>query len=611
MQQEKNKNIWMLTGISIFVLIVVNRWVHSIVSGGQWVFSGDDLGNVTYYLNHTAGEYIFSLGANKFRPVTGLATYLIFMITENNWNAVNEILMIVNGINAVLIFCFIYRVQKEKETIKKVFMALLGAIMFLISHFSFYVNTELTGLLESMGYGLALGILFLLILYIETGKNIYFYVATILYGLILYTHERYFVLFFLFVAAVIINKRIFKKSFKILVLPGVLVVSFWILRFILFGERMLDGTGGTDINETFHLAETIKFCFSQVGYILGFQCGPQYLNGIEAGQVAWYVNLALIIRIIFIFCIAVLFIRLLFIHTAFRQQHLGNLVLFLCFLALCIGSSSITIRVGMQWIYVSYAAFLVMLFWMMDSLQGYYGDKYRSGRILYFLIFFILTFFTEQYYRSYSDNIANCEERTMVRALYQATVGTYGSSLENSDVMIVSQRPFFGTSTKESWQTIFAPYMDSSGLTVSYAKSYHAAQKSKTNATIVLLEDRKNKYYADISELFRVHIDTAYGYYEDAWFEPDCLIEIEECPYSKAILGFYYPDEIENVLHGTILRNGEIYKEFSSDENWTEIEVELEKNRSNQIQILSDYVCIKNSDRNGADLCGTLSIRYE
>ena len=39
--------------------------------------------------------------------------------------------------------------------------------------------------------------------------------------------------------------------------------------------------------------------------------------------------------------------------------HLKNAVLFLVFITLCIGSSSVTIRVEMRWVYVAYAAALL------------------------------------------------------------------------------------------------------------------------------------------------------------------------------------------------------------------------------------------------------------
>ncbi|MDE7310790.1 MAG: hypothetical protein K2N87_04080 [Eubacterium sp.] len=607
--KEKEYNFLLLTGVSMLVLFGANRLFNAWIHEGQWVFAGDDLGSVTAYLNNTAMEYIFSIGANKFRPVWMAATYLILKISEGNWNLISEVLLFIHGINAVLVFVFIYRLQKELGIIQKNTMALLGTVLFLASHFSFYVNSELTGLIESMGYLLALGILFLLVLYTEEGNKKYYYFAVVLYGLLLYTHERYFVLFLLFAVAVAIASASFRKNFKMLLLPGLLLVSFWILRFILFGGRMVDGTGGTNIVETFNFLTVIKFCFSQVGYILGFQCGPQYMNGIEAGQVSWYINLYLIIRLVFIVFVLGLFCRLLFKDIAFRKKHLGNLCLFLCFIVLCIGSSSITIRVGMQWVYVSYTAFLIMLFWMLDALKGYYGIK--CSVIFSFLLFFILTLMTENYYRHYYGNIANCEERTMTRALYHATVGKYGTEMEDREIIIISNNHFFKDMEQERWKQIFAPYINSSAMTVTYADSYNAARKSMAGNTVVLFEDREEKQYTDVTSLCQVYVDFVYGTYDDGWYEPDCLFEIEECSYSRAVLGFYYPGEMKDVLHGRILLNGKIYKEFCFTESWTELAVELEKHTANKIQIISDYVCVKNSDRGGADLCGTLSIRYE
>ncbi len=323
--KDKEYDFLLLMVISIFVLFGVNRLFNAWIQEGQWVFAGDDLGSVTAYRNNTAMEYIFSLGANKFRPVWMAATYLILKFSEENWNLIGEVLLFIHSLNAVLVFAFIYRLQKECGIIRKNAMAFLGSILFLASHFSFYVNSELTGLIESMGYLLALGILYLLVLYVDGWNKKYYNFAVVLYGFLLYTHERYFVLFFLFTAAVAIMPVSFRKSFNMLLFPGVLLGSFWLLRFILFGGRIMDGTGGTNIAETFNIVTAIKFCFSQVGYILGFQCGPQYMNGIEAGQVSWNVNLYLVIRLAFIVFIVCLFGKLLIMDTEFRKSR-GKLV---------------------------------------------------------------------------------------------------------------------------------------------------------------------------------------------------------------------------------------------------------------------------------------------
>ena len=45
--------------------------------------------------------------------------------------------------------------------------------------------------------------------------------------------------------------------------------------------------------------------------------------------------------------------------------HLKNAVLFLVFITLCIGSSSVTIRVEMRWVYVAYAAALLFFAYQM------------------------------------------------------------------------------------------------------------------------------------------------------------------------------------------------------------------------------------------------------
>ena len=55
--------------------------------------------------------------------------------------------------------------------------------------------------------------------------------------------------------------------------------------------------------------------------------------------------------------------------------HLKNTILFLGFIALCIGSSSVTIRVEMRWVYVAYAAAL-LFFAYLSRVMGRRGSWY-------------------------------------------------------------------------------------------------------------------------------------------------------------------------------------------------------------------------------------------
>lgn len=160
--------------------------------------------------------------------------------------------------------------------------------------------------------------------------------------------------------------------------------SFWIIRVILFGNRTIDGTGGTAINDTFDFKTAVLFCISQIGYILGFNCGPQYLNGITFTHVPYKINLLLLFNLLFVAFVFGLYIRILLINNGFRKENFKKIVLIIAFIGLCIICSSITIRVEMRWIYVSYAAYLILLFYLMYGLLDFYSlNKKEDIYILY------------------------------------------------------------------------------------------------------------------------------------------------------------------------------------------------------------------------------------
>lgn len=76
--------------------------------------------------------------------------------------------------------------------------------------------------------------------------------------------------------------------------------------------------------------------------------------------------------------------------------HLKNAVLFLVFITLCIGSSSVTIRVEMRWVYVAYAAAL-LFFAYLSRVMG------KAGILV--LLYGCLIFPVETYYRDNWDNL--------------------------------------------------------------------------------------------------------------------------------------------------------------------------------------------------------------
>lgn len=432
---------WAFLIFGLTVLFGANILFNAWISKGNRVFYGDDLEVVIAFKQARNWiEYSFSLTANKLRPIAMSVIYVVLKISEQNFEIVDEILLLLNYFNAVVIFLFTYWIIKSDNEVEKTWGGITSGIMFLASRFAYYNISEVLGIMESMGVLFAIGILFTLMLYIYNEKSKkYYWISIVLYAMILYTHERYFVFFILFIGAVCVKNGLQGKAVKQLLPPVFLVVSFWSIRFALFGSRMLDGTGGTNMKETFELKAVVKYCFSQVGYILGFQCGPQYLNGISVDQVSKGINFLLAIRVLLILILFILFIRLLIKDRDFRKTNITLCIMILLFILLCIVSSSTTIRVEMRWIYVSYAAFSVMLTYMLYAVLKHY--KPINTMMVLTFAFFILTLITERYYREHYTNLYYWGEKDFSRELYDVTVEKYGQSLNDREIIIINPNP--------------------------------------------------------------------------------------------------------------------------------------------------------------------------
>ena len=596
-KKENRINVCLMLIISIFVLfgtnILFNRWICA----GNRVFYRDDLGSVNTFLKRSAGEFIFSTGANKIRFIAQAMMWTALKMSAGNWELIDEILLALNFINAIVVFVFAYIVQRNAEIIRRCGLALICGILFIASRFAYYNISELWGIMEGLAVTFALGILLLLFLYMERGGQKYFYSAIVMYFLIIFTHERYFVLFILFFVTLFFQRdKNIKMNVKKFFFPIMALILFWIIRIALFGNRAIDGTGGTSVSDTFDLLTAIKFCFSQVMYILGINCGPEYLNGIEAKHVPLFIYVLIFFNIMFILGVLLIYIRLMIKNEDFRSENLKIFVLFISFIGLCIICSSITIRVEMRWIYVSYAAYLILIINMLHGILLYYSINVK--KIMLTALWVVSILITEQFYRMHYTNLYYWQDKDLSRELYNVTVEKYGTEIENKNIIIIGD--VWKTRTEREWKNFFAPYVESDGINVLYVENVYEAEQCIRNIRnkIVLFEDSKARQYTDITDKI-LGVDKKYGIYEDGWCDMDCEFDVMGNMADKAILKLYYPEgwEVKGTPNGTIIVNGENRIDFELAGNWTTIELELDSYPVNTVQVKFNYWVLENGGR--------------
>ena len=263
------------------------------------------------------------------------------------------------------------------------------------------------------------------------------------------------------------GKTIVFTSCLLYLLPLAQAFLFYAIRKFAIGSFVPKGTGGTEVTESFKLEEALQNAFAEVYYIFGFQKGPEYLNGIPwenvAGNIRKLVYASIgVLGITVFLCLIFALIRIfktdknrgkstgssaendtgknttydlvnnsvsdsgINLRIEQKQEKLarlrsfiGNNILFLLFIAMCIGSSSVTIRVEMRWVYVSFAASLLYFSYLLGV------SRLPLGTI-FCLAFICLRLPVERYYRSYFPQIYFWEDQDRMNSLAEETIEKYG-----------------------------------------------------------------------------------------------------------------------------------------------------------------------------------------
>ena len=280
-----------------------------------------------------------------------------------------------------------------------------------------------------------------------------------------------------------------------LFLPFVQAFLFFIIRSLAIGSFVPKGTGGTEVHEGFSLAKAFSHAFSQVFYIFGIQAGPDYLAGIpweEVGRKHRYVIYASIAVLVLSILLALLFAIL---KGKLKKEFFGKNLLFLCFIALCIGCSSITIRVEMRWVYVSFAAALLYFAYLL-------GNTGMPLPTFFALLFVCLRFPAEMKYRESFPRIYFWEDQDRMNSLAEQTIEKYGRDyvlgkqvyiLENSYKM----SKFYG----DTFFQVFDPEMSGQGTKIHFIKDFRELpSEANFYNSLVLKEVPEERAYRDITQ---------------------------------------------------------------------------------------------------------------
>ena len=554
-RQKRQGNIFrLLFFLCSFCLLMlfafyVNRHIHI------KALYMDDLYLFSFFREQDFLTFSFPIGeAVRFRPVYWALSYIEMVFVGNDPNRYWYFNVVLNGLLACFLCFFSWVVSKGKKIV-----SLSLSLIFLSAHFAYYQIAQALGILETLALGFSLITLYFLYQELNEEKhflrNLIF--SHIFFFLLVFTHERYIALLPLFYVPLFFRGR--AGEAKILtggkILPLAQAFLFYAIRKFAIGSFIPKGTGGTEVTESFKLEEALQNAFTEVYYIFGFQKGPEHLNGIPWENVAEnirklvYASIVVLGITVFL-CLIFALIRIFKtdksigestessigkstesgtgnhsvkttannavndvennvtnksasnfkkeqkrVKPARLRTFIGNNLLFLIFIAMCIGSSSVTIRVEMRWVYVSFAASLLYFSYLLGV------SRLPLGTI-FCLAFICLRLPVERYYRSYFPQIYFWEDQDRMNSLAEETIEKYGrGGVLGKQVYILENKYKMSKFYGDTFFQVFDEDFSGDGTKIHFIQDLTRLPKEANRENSLVLEEvPEERAYRDITE---------------------------------------------------------------------------------------------------------------
>lgn len=394
----------------------------------------DDLNTWNEFSQMNFIQMVFNTAANKFRPVYYLILNLCYKLFLPRVYLFGILTLMLNFVIVVLLFYVIFKITDQP------FFSFCGSVIYIFSRFAYYNISQVHGIMEEMALITATLILFLLLKFLLENNDNCFYFASILLFFIPFIHERYIVLYPLFIVAIFFStKNIKYEKLKYFIFSTLSFTIPFLVRILFLKNRSFDGTGGSDIKKTFNFNDFFKYFKSGLLYLFGINDGPAYLNGIEQENVLKWVKIFNTIFIIFMVVIFSLYFSFIILNFWKRNEIVNQLkttIIIITFIFFTLICACITIRLEMRWIYTPYVGFIILLCNMLS-----YIKKYMKNYIVNVLIITILsiTIPTELYFRSNYKNLYYWRTYQIYNSLFEQTFSRYKSDLWNKKIILVSR----------------------------------------------------------------------------------------------------------------------------------------------------------------------------
>lgn len=533
-------------------------------------------------------EYVFPIGGTRFRFLYYLASYIQLALVGTHIDWLVSMNIFLNGLLAATLYHMGKRLSNSR------FIGFLCGIMYLLSRMSYYQIGQVYGLMETMALWAAVGILYCLYQFLNcqddmaksrknpsgmTLSHKYFLAANGLYFSVCFIHERYMVLLPLFYLSLLCKKaRGSKCSGKDWLWPSLIFILVQLIRFFTIGSILPAGTGGTEVANTFDVKEAFGYALSQAAYVFGINAGPTHLNGLSWWESPRYIMLLVIAADLVLVVFIVLFLAEAVRRKEKRKRYLTDSLLFLGFIACCIASSSVTIRVEMRWVYVSLSAALLYLSYMYGAITAGLSQEYALKRLfpygLLFLLYLSFMFPVETFYRGNFINLYLWPNQLRYNSLAEETYGKYGEDILGKTVYILGNTYEMSDFTASTFLKVYDKD-NAAGMTKMIPiKSIRDIGQVKQNM-VILREEPAFNAYQDVTDMVReMKCESITGYYRDGWMDEDAVIRVMAGSTGMINLELIYPQNPEGNEISRIYMNGELSKEVEIRENISYVTLE-------------------------------------
>ena len=555
--KEGSRHTWLYTAAALVLLLLFGLFINRHLS--IRALYGDDLYLWSFYGCEDFWSFTFpKVTKGNFRPFYWALSYLEFRLIgpHVHWYARFNVLL------NVAISWVIYFFSRRLSRLTRVphgwllgqAVGLLTGMLYLQSHFAAYQIAQVLGLLESLALLLALLTLWGLFDYMEGRGTCAYLRACLCFFLVIFTHERFIALAPLFYLALLTQycteRRLCRRfapsrtshrpassgttdrgtpgsdmtscrkrggescaasddmlsgnrlgRLLELFLPLLILAVFFGSRMMVAGDAIPVGTAGTKVQDTFSLAQALGFAFTQVAYIFGVNAGHAIFCGVSFADSARWVQALIGLSWISLLLMLVLYIRSVWKRGRITPRLIGENLLFICFIALCIGSSSITIRLETRWVYVSYTAALLYLSYMLGEI----AKKSRTAAVLAFTLLFMaygaVMTPVEHYDRQHYPNIFFFFDQDRVNSLADCTIGAVGAEdfLGKKQVYIYYNYYEMSDFYAEYFFKPFDPEKTGQGTEIHFINRPDELPADATVENSIVLMEHGNRGYIDVT----------------------------------------------------------------------------------------------------------------